>query len=903
MATVTSAVQLEESQIAAKDRIRTGPVPDWVLPCPYPADFKAASPGHVTHLLVNQQIHAESRQTHVQMVMRLETMQGVQSHSPWRLHLEPCHEQIILHSLIIRRGSAEFDQGNLASARFVDRQAAGAASQGRRTLELMLEDVRPGDVLEWSYTVENRPRLLPEYCAAIFALPAGASVGKFHFSVRFHPSRRMAWKSFMPEWHPAETRDQEEVYWEWARENYPGAPVEEHAPAWYVAHPWIQISDCPDWGAVSAAFGEVWPAQEADESVREIARALVDENGGLEHAVEKAVRMVQDEFRCLEADWELDGHPAVPPGTVGRKRYGDGRDLSFFLAHLLNHLGAPARLILVNTNFRGAIADMAPAPNLFNHLLVEYSVNGIVKWADATVKSNAAARNFGLGLPVGDSEACLMRAPAGSIEQNDYELKESILIDTTGSHSMLAVVASARGGMARELSAELERDGLEAMAKKRLRHYTERFSTARLAGPMQYRDDRAAREFHLAEIYEIKGFFTTDPKTHWHKIDLANNFIADFLEAPVEGARHAPLALKHPCHIAHTIELHSVSLPLSVVKQRDVETSYLQFSRARQTMAGYWAMKLSLTTKADAVPAEALEKHRAAVREIREQSRWSLLLPVGEARPRQRGDFGLLPVACNPAPANSSAGAPPPPATAGVLKEPPAAPVAPVPAVVAEPQLPLSPEPPVSEPAPASVSPKPEMEQKPPLLPEPPPVKEIVPVQEAAPIAPPPLPVPVPAIKPELVEAKAEVQPILPKADELPAEVAKPDETAMPRTEKEALPEFKPESTIKTPAAAKIPSIPPLPAKPRPPATPPARAVRRQKRPSRVIQEPMGNPRKGRRRKHSKTVRRYIFHACVFALVMILIVALVAKFADHWQILKARPATPATPESAAQETQ
>jgi hypothetical protein len=65
----------------------------------------------------------------------------------------------------------------------------------------------------------------------------------------------------------------------------------------------------------------------------------------------------------------------------------------------------------------------------------------------------------------------------------------------------------------------------------------------------------------------------------------------------------------------------------------------------------------------------------------------------------------------------------------------------------------------------------------------------------------------------------------------------------------------------------------------------------------------MGNPRKGRRRKHNKTVRRYIFHACVFALVMILIVALVAKFADHWQILKARPATPATPESAAQENQ
>jgi hypothetical protein len=47
---------------------------------------------------------------------------------------------------------------------------------------------------------------------------------------------------------------------------------------------------------------------------------------------------------------------------------------------------------------------------------------------------------------------------------------------------------------------------------------------------------------------------------------------------------------------------------------------------------------------ADAVPPEGIEEYRDAVREIRAQCAWSLLVPAGQDRPHQRSDFGRLPV-------------------------------------------------------------------------------------------------------------------------------------------------------------------------------------------------------------------------------------------------------------------
>src|SRR6266571_6840482 len=168
---------------AARERVRIGAAPDWIVPCLYDADFKERVRGPVTHLLIEQQVQAELHQTFVRVATRLETLQAVQSQSQWRLEFEPQTQSIILHSIKVRRGSLETEHASLDRVQFLQRESGleGCIIHGWVTLLLLLEDVLPGDVLEWSYTVASQPRLLSEYVFFVFRSPAGGRGRKTPF--------------------------------------------------------------------------------------------------------------------------------------------------------------------------------------------------------------------------------------------------------------------------------------------------------------------------------------------------------------------------------------------------------------------------------------------------------------------------------------------------------------------------------------------------------------------------------------------------------------------------------------------------------------------------------------------------------------------------------------------------
>src|SRR5208283_3949973 len=103
--------------------------------------------------LFSRQIHAETGEVFFHAVMRLETMQAVQHNSPWQLQFEPRNQLVTLHWIKIRRGDEERDLAVLEKIRLLQREAGleRFMIQGWFTLLLLLEDVRPGDVIESCY--------------------------------------------------------------------------------------------------------------------------------------------------------------------------------------------------------------------------------------------------------------------------------------------------------------------------------------------------------------------------------------------------------------------------------------------------------------------------------------------------------------------------------------------------------------------------------------------------------------------------------------------------------------------------------------------------------------------------------------------------------------------------------
>jgi hypothetical protein len=639
--------------VDARKRISIGPVPAWVVSCPFDADFKAKGASQVTHLFVSRQIHAENRQTHYHLAMRLETMQAVQHQSQWQLQFEPRTQLVTLHWIKVRRGNQEFDHANLGKIRLLQREEGleRFVIHGWCTLLLLLEDVRPGDIIESCYTIETRPRLLPGNCASFFTLPQGIPVGKFHFSLRFNESRPMKWKSASADLKPTENRENGNVMWVWTGENYEEPGPEPNTPDWYISCPWIQISDCPDWGTVAVAIAQAWK-EESDETVlAEIAKEIADQEPDDLLRVEKAIRLVQDEYRYLSVNIELGGQVPTPPGIVARKRYGDCKDLSFLLVHLLKRLGIPARTVLVNTQLRKSLAAMLPMDGLFNHVVVEYEVHGETRWVDATMKQqgggalNRFIPDYGVGLPVDLTSTRLIESPRAPVQASRYELKETVLLDTTGAPSFISVVLHTKGSHAEALRQQFEKSGVEEVAWERLQLCTNRFTSAKRIGTLEYHDDRAENEFVLAEVFEINGFLSAHQKPGMCRFRFPNNLVVQVLQMPEKGARRTPFSLPYPCNIVHTIVVEASTLQPMGVRRHNVESPFVKFNRSHKCLHRFWSMTLTLSTLVDAVPPDRIDEHRATVEDVWQRSLWEMTLPDGYVHPVKRKDFGSLPPA------------------------------------------------------------------------------------------------------------------------------------------------------------------------------------------------------------------------------------------------------------------
>ncbi|HEY6170526.1 MAG TPA: DUF3857 domain-containing transglutaminase family protein [Verrucomicrobiae bacterium] len=635
----------------AQERIQVNAVPAWVVACSYDATFRGRTSDAVTHLLVSRQVHAECRQTHFHFVRRLETMQAVQHESQWRLAFEPRTQSVTLHWIRIRRGDVEIDHAIRNNLRLLQREEGleGFVIDGWCTALLVIEDVRPGDILDVCYTIENHPRLLPESCTSFFTLPQGTVVGCYAFYVWFNEARTMRWKSSAADLAPAESRGEGMVVWSWMGVAHEAPKPEANTPDWFIAFPWIQISDCADWRMVASAVCACWAEDAGDPTLDDLAREIEAGSADLLARVERAIQLVQDDHRYLSVNVEFGGQVPSPPGAVARRRFGDCKDLSFLLVHLLRRLGVAARPVLVNAGLGRSVAQLLPMPGLFNHVVVEFELQGQTRWVDATIKRQGGGPlgriipDFGVGLPVDPAAGGLIETPRASLGESRYELRETILLDTTGAASAIAVVVQATGAHSDNLRRQFDTHSIEELAKERLQLHATRFPEVKRLGALQYRDDRAANEFVQAEIIEVNHVLIAHATPGLCQFPLPATLVGASLKLPEKEARRTPFALPHPCQVAHTIDIEFPTLEPFSWPRCDLDSAFLQFSRRHKSLHGYLSVAYKLNLRADSVPPEMIEKHRTMVESVLRESGGVVTLPVGYARPRMRRNFGELP--------------------------------------------------------------------------------------------------------------------------------------------------------------------------------------------------------------------------------------------------------------------
>ena len=241
-----------DSGIAAAESsaYSSGPVPAWVRS---DAPVAASSDG-VEFLALDRQIRlgAHGSDTYVTYAQSAGTESSLEEASTHSIEFDPHSEHITLHTLAVRRGTQVIDQLKIAHQSVLRREdrLEDGLLDGNLTLNVVLEDIRVGDIVSVAYTRHADDPLMGNRYYDTFTTQWGVPTRWSRLRL-LQPSNRPVVVQQVGMDTPAvvtEAGGVKESVWEWR--DLPAIRTESQRPSWHVHYPRFRLSEWRDWKEV-----------------------------------------------------------------------------------------------------------------------------------------------------------------------------------------------------------------------------------------------------------------------------------------------------------------------------------------------------------------------------------------------------------------------------------------------------------------------------------------------------------------------------------------------------------------------------------------------------------------------------------------------------------------------------
>jgi len=536
--------------------------PDWTFTPPE---------GHaVAVLLIDEQHHVASQATTWRNVRQILTHAAVQAMGQVSLEFDPAAHRLLIHEVARWRRGAD---GTWTKRSFANREAFMLRQREQRMEEQMLngqlsvvallEDVRVGDAIDLSWTVEPRDALPGLKFTTFFAFVWAAPVAHAAFTLHLSKEHPIRWHMHAPEGMARPVEELAEGRATWSVKRPAVFQPENNVPGDHWAFPLLEVTGWTTWPQVARFFAELWADAMTDDpaAIQEEA-ARLREGRDLPSAVGAAIRFVQEEVRYLAVDF---GHGAgmLPnaAGTVLRRRFGDCKDKTVLLVALLRALGVEAWPLLVAPNWREAVGRMQPSPSCFSHVIVAFTVDGKRHFTDPTVVGQGGdlarlvAPPYGCGLEVRPEAEGLLTLPA--LPPAELTVTETFDLDRKQKDGAVEQVLHATGWLADELRAAVVQQGKAAFFKGRAeglqRHFPAMVISETSDAGAEIIDDNAANVIEARARHPLPTWGPTGTKPPpMFRYGAHGLFYGVEI---IDGAeqRRQPWALRFPMKVHHRV--------------------------------------------------------------------------------------------------------------------------------------------------------------------------------------------------------------------------------------------------------------------------------------------------------------------------------------------------------------
>jgi transglutaminase-like putative cysteine protease len=540
------------------------PPSKWVVPVRTDGKFNLDPSDPSTSLrwvLVERQINAKNDEQFFHWVRQVLTPDGVQKASHIAIEYDPSYESLTMHWVKIWRGTNALNC--LDPSRILTSQRGLATDDflfsAERPATLLLDDVRPGDIIDYAYSIEGSNPALDGMFTYRVPLQFEEPVDHLVTRLLWPPPRKFYVQNHGTDIYPTTAYRSNMVEFTWDATKVPGLRLQPPTPIWYNPYPWVQLSEYQKWSDVNKWALRLFTT--SNPLSPELARKIDDWKllPGQEDRALAALQFVQEQIRHTGPDSGATVYEPATPSTIFARRFGDCKDKTWLLVTLLRSLDIDAYPVLVNTRARQTVADLHPSPVVFDHAIVQATINNQYYFLDSTAayeRGPLAVRswpNYGYGLLIRPGVTALREIPPCPVLPKTT-VTAYFRVGGLNEESDVRIVTVAEGADAEALREhfsttppdEIEREFYHAQA----RYYSEISSTA----PLQFTDDEQNNRIQITEFYSIARMWSRLPEEAYYHCHFYSVNVDDAMRKPDVSGRTMPLGIDYPVHQVSRVE-------------------------------------------------------------------------------------------------------------------------------------------------------------------------------------------------------------------------------------------------------------------------------------------------------------------------------------------------------------
>ncbi|NLR59909.1 DUF3857 domain-containing protein [Chitinophaga polysaccharea] len=612
-------------------KVNTSAAPTWLVP--YTPDLtqkpnaKNISDGYYL-LLLEEQRQVELKSHYHHFIRQIISEAGIQNGSEISVDYDPQYEKLSFHKIVIHRNGKEINRLPGAAFKLLqkEQELSRFIYSGTYTAYLILEDVRKGDQIEYSYSISGDNPIFQGKLDSRIYFVAYEPIVNYYKNLIVRPDRPISIKLYNNAVAPALKKWNGLNVYEWNKVDIRDADNSSYVPSWYNPFTRVQISEYTSWKEV-ADWGQkinttTPPGPALSNKIEALKKAAKGDKGNY---LLQALRFVQDDIRYMGIEMGEYSHRPNSPDRVLSQRFGDCKDKALLLCTLLQAYGITANMAYVNTDLKGTVSEMLPSPNAFNHVIVQVILNHKTYWLDGTMSyqrgrlSDFCEPNYQQALVITDTTTHLSPIPLTT--RGHITVRETFqLPDNENKDGQLDVITTYQRDEADAQRADLAGTSMKDKEKSYLNYYKKLYGDVIIKDSITVQDSANSNTIRVKESYQMHHPWKKDSSSNKLLFTANAQSLYDILSYITDTQRKVPVSLRYPYDLDYQIVMHT---PVEWSLDQDpvhITNEYYQFDYTAEKNEQLLTLSYHFKTFSNHIPVKFIPQYIKDLKIINETS-------------------------------------------------------------------------------------------------------------------------------------------------------------------------------------------------------------------------------------------------------------------------------------------